>query len=129
MWLNIRNLSEDARETLKKAAPYTQMEKFWEDKTYIDLYKQFLGNTKYLKERPTFNDFNGAAAQMKKHLFLGYKEYRNGGEIWRKNPADFVNRHDYQEKSQDPVKTPPKAKRAITFNFKGKRIIGEMPSK
>jgi len=129
MYLNIKNLSEEARDTLKKAAPYTQMEKFWEDKTYLELYKDFLGNTKYLKERPSFNDFNGAATQMKKHLFLGYKEYRNGGEIWRKNPEDFIHQGDYQEKSNDPASTPARAKRGITFNFKGKKLIGEIPSK
>ena len=126
--LKIRNLSEEARNVLKKAGPYTQVERFWEDETYLSLYKEFLGHTKYLPQRPTFNQFSGAASAMKKLAVLGYKEYKMGGDIWRKDTEDFINRPDIQTKTHAKETTPLKPKNTIKVKYKGQELTAEIPS-
>ena len=64
---------------------------------------------------------------MKKSLFLGYKEYRNGGEIWRKDTKDFIERPDIDFKSQAQETTPLRPKNKLAVNFKGQRLTAEIP--
>ena len=77
--IKLKDLSNDARGILVKAIQLYRQSEFWEDKEYIKLYQESLGETKTVDNPPGFNKFNAAVLGMKRAMkTLTYKEHAVG---------------------------------------------------
>ena len=98
MMIELKNLSEEARATLKKAIPYYSKEDFYQDEKYLELYKDFLMQTRAMGVKVSFNDFNTAILRYKRWMPLVYKgegldEYF---DIEKKGLQDCESREEYR---------------------------------